>query len=289
MIKNYFKLLRVPQWIKNIFIFVPILFAQQLFFLSDIITVINAFIAFCLASSSVYIMNDLVDIESDKQHPVKKNRPVASGKISIRNAIITLSVLIIIMVLLCIRLNLHFIFAISGYIVLNIAYSFVLKHIVIVDIISIASGFMLRVLAGAFVISVYISSWLILTTLFISLFLAIMKRRSELNLFDSENTSSTRKVLSEYSVSFTEQMAAISAAGVIICYALYSVSERTVLYVKSEVLVFTTIYVVFGIFRFMYLVYMKSKGENATEILVNDVPMILNIILYIATVIIILY
>ena len=116
-----------------------------------------------------------------------------------------------------------------------------------------------------------------------------MKRRSELNLFDSENTSSTRKVLSEYSVSFTEQMAAISAAGVIICYALYSVSERTVLYVKSEVLVFTTIYVVFGIFRFMYLVYMKSKGENATEILVNDVPMILNIILYIATVIIILY
>ena len=127
MIKNYFKLLRVPQWIKNIFIFVPILFAQQLFFLSDIITVINAFIAFCLASSSVYIMNDLVDIESDKQHPVKKNRPVASGKISIRNAIITLSVLIIIMVLLCIRLNLHFIFAISGYIVLNIAYSFVLK------------------------------------------------------------------------------------------------------------------------------------------------------------------
>lgn len=289
MIKNYFQLLRMPQWIKNIFIFVPILFAKQLFFQSNFNTVVIAFIAFCLASSSVYIINDLVDNELDKLHPVKKNRPIPAGRISKKNAVITLCILIFIVVLLCLKLNDNFIFALTGYVILNIAYSLVLKHIVILDIISVASGFMLRVLAGAFVISVYISSWLILTTLFISLFLAIMKRRSELNLIFNENTNVTRKVLAEYSVGFTEQMAAISAAGVIICYALYSVSERTVQYVKSEVLVFTTIFVVFGIFRFMYLVYMKSKGENATEVMMTDIPMILNIILYVATVIFVLY
>jgi 4-hydroxybenzoate polyprenyltransferase len=289
MIENYFRLLRVQQWIKNIFIFVPIVFAKQLFFLGYFHVVIVAFITFCFASSMVYIINDLIDIEKDKLHPVKRNRPIPAGKISVKKAVVVISVLFLIITALCASLNQHFILALAGYILLNIAYSIILKHIVIIDIICIATGFMLRVLAGALVISVYISSWLILTTLFISLFLAIMKRRSELNLKDSENPNATRKVLEEYSVSFTEQMAAISAAGVIICYALYSVSERTILNIKSEGLVFTTIFVVFGIFRFMYLVYMKSKGENATEIMLTDIPMILNILLYVLAVTIIIY
>ncbi|MGE5438873.1 MAG: decaprenyl-phosphate phosphoribosyltransferase, partial [Bacteroidota bacterium] len=186
------------------------------------------------------------------------------------------------------RLDFTFILALIGYIALNVLYSVILKHLVIIDIMSIAAGFMLRVLAGAYVISVYVSSWLILTTLFISLFLAIMKRRSELGLNPLEG-GSTRKVLSEYSISFTEQMATISAAGVIICYALYSVSERTISYLHSENLVYTTIFVVFGIFRFMYLVYKKSKGENATEVMMTDIPMIVNIILYVLTAIYIVY
>lgn len=288
VMSNYLKLLRVAQWIKNLFVFVPLLFSKNLFYPSYTLEVVLAFIAFCLTSSAVYVMNDLFDIESDKLHPKKKSRPIASGAISKQSAVITIVVLFLPVIFLILKLNMAFVSALLGYIVLNILYSLVLKHVVIIDIISIAAGFMLRVLAGAYVISVYVSSWLILTTLFISLFLAIMKRRSELGLNLAEG-GSTRKVLSEYSISFTEQLATISAAGVIICYALYSVSERTTSYLHSENLVYTTIFVVFGIFRFMYLVYKKSKGENATEVMLTDIPMIINIILYILTAIYIVY
>ncbi|HEX2867820.1 MAG TPA: decaprenyl-phosphate phosphoribosyltransferase [Ignavibacteriales bacterium] len=285
---NYLRLLRVTQWIKNLFVFVPLLFSKNLFNANYFLLVLLAFLAFCLTSSAVYVMNDLFDVEQDRQHPQKKTRPIASGVISEKSALITILILAAGIFSLVYKLDLTFILALIGYIVLNIFYSIVLKHLVLIDIMSIAAGFMLRVLAGAYVISVYISSWLILTTLFISLFLAIMKRRSELGLNPMEG-GSTRKVLSEYSISFTEQMATISAAGVIICYALYSVSERTISYLHSENLVYTTIFVVFGIFRFMYLVYKKSKGENATEVMMTDVPMIVNIILYVLTTTYIVY
>ncbi|RJP68328.1 MAG: decaprenyl-phosphate phosphoribosyltransferase [Ignavibacteriales bacterium] len=289
MIKNYFQLLRVPQWIKNGFVFVPIIFSKQIFNPDYFSLVLLAFVSFCFVSSAVYIINDIFDISLDKLHPVKKHRPIASGKISRNAGIVTAVILFLVVAGISSFLNIKFISALLIYVVLNITYSVWLKHIVIIDIMSIASGFMIRVLAGAFVISVYVSSWLILTTLFISLFLAIMKRRSELNLKISEDSSITRRVLSEYTVDFTEQMASISGAGVIICYALYSVSDRTIVNVKSENLVFTTIFVVFGIFRFMYLVYKKSKGENATEIMLTDWPMIINLILYVIVVLMIVY
>lgn len=289
IIRNYIKMMRVEQWIKNLFVFVPLIFSKNLFYSNYFIQVLMAFIAFCLTSSAVYVINDLVDIESDRLHPKKKFRPIASGVISKKNAMTSLFILAIIVILFMLRLNVRFDLILIGYISLNVLYSIILKHLVIIDIISIAAGFMLRVLGGAFAISVYVSSWLILTTLFISLFLAIMKRRSELGLSLDETSGVTRKVLSEYSISFTEQMASISAAGVIICYALYSVSERTINYLHTESLVYTTIFVVFGIFRFMYLVYKRSKGENATEVLLTDLPMIINIILYVLTAVYIVY
>jgi len=290
MAKIYLELLRVPQWIKNLFVFVPVVFAKELFYPEYFYPVLLAFLAFCLTSSSVYILNDLVDIESDRQHPVKKLRPIPAGKVNKTTSISIMISLFILSFGLASILNLNFLLALGGYTLLNILYTLLLKHMVIIDIISIASGFMLRVLAGAFVISVYVSSWLILTTLFISLFLAIMKRRSELNLvIVNEHENATRKVLSEYSTGFTEQIGSISAAGVIICYALYSVSERTIKYLNNESLVFTTIFVVFGIFRFMYLVYKKSKGENATEVMLTDIPMIINILLYIIITVYIVY
>lgn len=286
---NYIKLLRIRQWIKNVFVFVPLVFSKLLFSPEHFLTALLGFFAFCLTSSSVYIINDLFDVELDRIHPKKKLRPIASGAISKFSALITFAVLIFAVAFITRWLDNAFILVLGCYIVINILYSIKLKHLVIIDIMTIAAGFMLRVLAGGFVISVYISSWLILTTLFVSLFLAIMKRRSELNLHLSDNLHVTRKVLAEYTVSFTEQMASISAAGVIICYALYSVSERTINYLHNEYLVYTTIFVVFGIFRFMYLVYKKSQGENATEMLVTDVPMIVNAILYTITTVIIVY
>jgi 4-hydroxybenzoate polyprenyltransferase len=234
-------------------------------------------------------MNDIVDAESDRLHPQKKSRPVASGKINVGQAISSAGALFVIVVLLLLKSNLLFFFAVGFYFILNILYSFVLKNIVLLDIFSIAAGFMLRVLAGAFAIGVSISSWLILTTMFISLFLAVMKRRSELNLTENVEFIATRKVLQYYSKNFADQMATVASAGVIICYALYTVAERTVTIFHTDNLIYTTPFVVFGIFRYMYLVYMNQKGENTTEVMITDPAMIVNVVLYILTTTLIIY
>jgi len=291
MIKNYIKLLRIPQWIKNTFVFVPIIFSQNLFKGEYLITILEAFFIFCITSSIVYIINDIIDVEADKAHPEKKNRPIPSGKISVKQAIIAAAALSLLLILFLPFFNLLFVSSVVLYFLLNFFYSSIFKHIVILDVFSIAAGFMIRVVSGAFVIDVEISSWLILTTMFISLFLGVMKRRSELELkyITENNLPSTRKVLSEYSPDFADQMATVAAAGVVICYALYSVSERTVTIFKTENLIYTTPFVVFGIFRYMYLVYMSKKGEKTSEILVTDIPMIINILLYLFVITAIIY
>ncbi len=286
MVKEYLKLFRLHQWIKNVFIFVPIVFSKNLFNLELLLIVAAGFFEFCLASSLVYVLNDIIDIESDRNHPVKKERPLASGRISKKSAIYSVIILSLIILSLLPFFNLAFDALLLLYIVINIFYSIKLKNIVIIDIFSIAAGFMIRIISGAVVINVEISNWLILTTMFISLFLGVMKRRSELTLV--ENVS-TRKVLAEYSITFSDQMTTVAAAGVIICYALYSVASRTVSVFGTEKLIFTTPFVVFGIFRYMYLVYMNSKGENTSKILVSDLPMIINILLYILTSVLIIY
>lgn len=287
--KTYFKLFRVSQWIKNLFVFVPLLFSLHLFEENYFVTSLRAFITFCFASSFVYIINDIVDMEADSAHPEKKHRPIASGKISIRLALFCAAILILLVVLLMSTFNSTFNFAVIGFLTLNILYSFSFKHIVILDVFSIAAGFSLRVLAGAFAIDVEISSWLILTTMFISLFLGVMKRHSELSVISENSNSSTRKVLQHYNIDFANQMATVAAAGVIICYALYTVAFRTISVFGTENLIYTTPFVVFGIFRYMYLVYKFDKGENTTKIMVTDIPMILTVISYTAVTILIIY
>ena len=164
-----------------------------------------------------------------------------------------------------------------------------MKHVVLLDIFSIAAGFLIRVLAGAVIIHVIVSSWLILTTMFISLFLAVMKRHSELELVAEDSTLPTRKVLASYSLNFADQIATVAAAGVIICYALYTLAERTISVFETENLIYTTPFVVFGIFRYMFLVYMNKEGESTSRILLTDVPMILTVILYALTTMVIIY
>ena len=289
MIKNYFNLLRIPQWIKNLFVFVPLLFSLHFFDTEYFLPTLKAFFMFCLASSFIYIVNDIIDIKADASHPVKKLRPLPSGKISIKAARFTAINIFVIMVLLLVFVNLDFAYYLLGFVILNILYSLYFKHIVILDVFSIAAGFTIRVLGGAAIINVPVSSWLILTTMFISLFLGVMKRHSELvQNSESENVSS-RKVLSEYSVIFTNQMATVAAAGVIICYALYTVSQRTISVFNTENLIYTTPFVVFGIFRFMYLEYQNQKGENTTQVMLTDLPMIFTVMLYVATTVMIVY
>ncbi|MDR3667627.1 MAG: decaprenyl-phosphate phosphoribosyltransferase [Ignavibacteriaceae bacterium] len=286
---NYIKLVRVPQWIKNLFVFVPLLFSQNIFNKAYFLPAFSAFLMFCLVSSIVYIFNDIVDIDADKLHPTKRNRPLPAGLISIRSSVITVIILAALVALFLPSLNIRFRIFLLSYFLLNVFYTFIFKHIVLLDIFSLAAGFMLRVVAGAVVISVQVSSWLILTTMFISLFLGVMKRRSELVLINEDHNQNTRKVLASYSLNFTDQMSTIAAAGVIICYALYTVSERTINLFKTENMIYTTPFVVFGIFRYMFLVYMNKKGENTVEIMLTDIPMIINVVMYIAAILLIIY
>jgi len=289
MIKIYFKLFRIPQWIKNLFVFVPLLFSQNLFDGRTLLTSIEAFILFCFTSSIIYVINDIVDIKADQAHPIKKLRPLPSGKISKKSALTSVIILLVITIFLVSFFNLRFISCITLFFFLNVLYTFFFKHIVLLDVFSIAAGFMLRIIGGALIISVEISSWLILTTMFISLFLGVMKRYSELTITLEDKTGITRKVLSDYSLDFTKQLSTIAAAGVIICYALYSVSQRTVRVFGTENLIYTTPFVVFGIFRYMYLVFMNNEGENTTQMMLTDLPMILTVLLYILTTVTIVY
>ncbi|MEW6195093.1 MAG: decaprenyl-phosphate phosphoribosyltransferase [Bacteroidota bacterium] len=286
-ILDLLKLIRLTSWLKNIFVFVPIVFSKHLFEWSYISIVISGFLAFSFASSFVYVLNDIKDAERDKLHSLKKDRPIPSGKVNRKEALLLLAFLFILVVIFSFIIMNQFVFLIWAYIGINIAYTFYLKQVVIVDIFCIAAGFILRVIGGAVVVSIYISSWLILTTIFLSLFLAVMKRRVE--IATSENAVEQRLVLKDYSLSFIDQISAIAAGGVIICYALYTVAQRTVAAFGSENLVFTTLFVVFGIFRYMFLVHKGNKGENVAEVILSDLPMIVNSLLFIASAFYVIY
>ncbi len=289
MFNQVLKLIRIPQWIKNLFVFVPLVFSLNLFRGDYFLTSLLGFAAFCLTSSIVYIINDITDVEADRAHPKKKNRPIASGRISSKQGLVITLFLGIAAAVVCLFTDMNFVLLLILFFLINVLYSVKLKHIVLLDIFSIAAGFLLRVLAGAIIIKVVISSWLILTTMFISLFLAVMKRHSELEVVAEGSNTETRKVLAFYSLNFADQIATVAAAGVIICYALYTVAERTITVFGTENLIYTTPFVVFGIFRYMYLVYMNKQGENTTQLLISDVQMIITVILYAAVTLLIIY
>ncbi|MCC6636656.1 MAG: decaprenyl-phosphate phosphoribosyltransferase [Ignavibacteriaceae bacterium] len=285
------KLIRASHWIKNIFLFVPLVYSKKLFNWDDLSLTLLGFMAFNFASSIVYVLNDIVDKDRDRLHPKKRLRPIPAGDISVKEAYVVLLVLGVLTILFSFHLNYAFEMVVIAYILLNTVYSFKLKNIVLLDIFSIAGGFILRVAAGTVVIGVAASSWLVLITLFISLFLAVMKRMSESDLLSSEDQDHipVRRVLENYSKRFIDQISAVSAGGVIVFYALYTVSPRTVETFGTENLIYTTAFVVFGIFRYMYLVYQHHRGENTIDILLHDVSTILNALLYVAVTLLIVY
>lgn len=290
-IRKYLKLIRASHWIKNIFLFVPLVYSKKLFNWDDLSLTLLGFMAFNFASSIVYVLNDIVDKDRDSLHPKKRLRPLPAGDISVKEAYVVLLVLGVLTILFSFHLNYAFEMVVIAYILLNTIYSFKLKNIVLLDIFSIAGGFILRVAAGTVVIGVAASSWLVLITLFISLFLAVMKRMSESDLLSSEDQDHipVRQVLENYSKRFIDQISAVSAGGVIVFYALYTVSPRTVETFGTENLIYTTAFVVFGIFRYMYLVYQHHRGENTIDILLHDLPTILNALLYVAVTLMIVY
>ncbi|MFI5211367.1 MAG: decaprenyl-phosphate phosphoribosyltransferase [Ignavibacteria bacterium] len=276
MLVHLIRLIRPKQWIKNFFVFAPLLFSRHIFDLEYLLPAIAAFFIFSLASSAVYIINDIMDVESDRMHPKKKYRPIASGEISSKQGLIFFIVLVAVIIVCLFFQRPVFAVVIVLYFITNLLYSLKVKSIVLLDVFFISFGFMLRVLGGAAAIGVPVSTWMVLTTIFISLFLAISKRRGELSqTVNKENIDKQRKVLKEYSVEFADQINTIAAAGTIISYALYTVSERTVHTFGTDKLIYTTPFVIYGIFRYMYLMHQKNMGESPTSIVTKDLPIIL--------------
>jgi len=283
------ELIRPKQWIKNLFCFAPILFAGQLMNLHLFEINIVAFLSFCGISSSIYILNDIIDIESDRSHRKKRFRPLAAGDVSVKQAVILFIILLVVTIVISLTLNIYFLIAIVTYLLINLLYSFKVKHVVILDVFFISFGFILRVAGGAAAISVPVSSWMILTTIFISLFLGISKRRAELSQADAMDLQKQRKVLDFYAIEFTDQMNTIAATGTIICYALYTVSEKAVSTFHTENLIYTTPFVIYGIFRYLYLIHKKNLGESPTQIVTKDIPIIINALLWVVAAVAIIY
>jgi 4-hydroxybenzoate polyprenyltransferase len=288
-VKHYITLLRPKQWLKNFFVFAPLIFARQLFDGEPLLSSLKAFAAFCLAASAVYIINAASDIEADRAHPEKKNRPLAAGTVSHAGAGIVLACLLIITGVILSTMDVRFSALLIFYFLLNLAYSFKLKEVVLLDVFIVAGGFMLRVLGGAYAIGVKVSSWIVLCSLFISLFLGFAKRRGELVQAQAAGAQTRRKVLLLYRVDFIDQMLTIAAAGAVISYALYTVAPRTVEQFHTERLIYTTVFVIYGVFRYLYLIHTTPTIENPTNAVTSDPTIIVTGLLWIATCIAVIY
>ncbi len=289
--------LRPKQWVKNGFVFGPLLFSRNLGHWTTDLEACLMFAAFCAASSAVYLMNDVLDYEADRLHPVKRRRPVAAGELG-RPAALIASVLLGLAGIAgaiatglvpgapgtaagAFSRGLVPAALVAAYILLNVSYSLGLKQVVIVDVMMIGAGFVLRVLGGTAAIHVSPSHWLVLCTILLSVFLGFTKRRGELATLE-EKAADHRKVLDSYSAAFLDQMISVVTAATLMCYILYTVDQRTVESVAggSRGLLLTVPFVMYGIFRYLYIVYRREEGENPTTALLGDRMLLAGIVLW---------
>ena len=280
--------MRPRQWIKNLLLFAALIFSKNVLHPQMALTSVKAFALFCMLSSGVYLLNDLMDIEKDRNHPRKALRPLPSGRLNPSLAKIACLALLATSLFASLSINRAFAGICLGYLALQIAYSKWFKEMVILDVFSIAAGFFLRVVLGAKAIGVPISSWLLLCTLFLSLFLALAKRRHELLLL-GEEAKNHRGVLREYNVSLLNQMVGVATAGTVISYALYTLSTETIQKFQTENLGYTIPIVLYGIFRYLYLVYQKEEGGHPELLFFDDKSLLATVLLYGIVVGIVLY
>lgn len=284
----YLQLIRPKQWIKNGFVLAPLVFSQQLFNPWALSHAAEAFGGWCVLASGIYVANDVLDRDTDREHPDKSSRPVASGVVPVRVAA-SLAALLILTGLLSLAALGRGVF-IPGllYAVINLAYSMYLKRVVIIDVMALASGFVLRVIGGAGAIGVWVSPWLILCTGLLALFLGLEKRRGEEILLNHDATKH-RTVLNHYSPYFLDQLISVLTASALISYTLYTISEDTRGRFGTDKLFLTVPFVLYGIFRYLYLVHQKNGGGNPTEIVFTDRPFAVNLALWISTCALIIY
>jgi 4-hydroxybenzoate polyprenyltransferase len=268
--------MRPQQWFKNLFVFSGVLFSKEIYDPPIFLSIIIVAIAFCIISSSVYILNDIVDMEVDQLHPQKKNRPLASGQISIRVAAVFGSILVAIGCLLGLSVSVTVFSILIAYICLNIAYTLSLKNIFLLDVFCISAGFMLRIVAGTRGVGINPSKWLILCGIMITLFLAFAKRRSE--IFTLDNDEEHRSVLRLYSTRYLDELITICASGVIITYSLYTMSPETVRIHQTQSLIYTVPFIIYALFRYIYLLKIGRSGSDPSRDVFRDPHLILAII-----------
>ncbi|KXG76227.1 decaprenyl-phosphate phosphoribosyltransferase [Thermotalea metallivorans] len=277
------KTMRPKQWTKNLLLFAGLIFSNNLFNYRLILMTMAGFFLFCMFSGCVYIINDVIDLEKDRMHPKKSRRPIASGQVSVRSALLFFLLIFIVSSMAAFRLDALFGCLGLGYFILMLLYSFQLKHMVLLDVMTIAAGFVIRAVAGALLIGVKISPWLLLCTVLLSMFLALHKRKSEMKLV-ANGQKMTRKILEDYTPELIDDMLHIVTSSTVMAYSLYTFTSNHSIYMMG-----TIPFVIYGIFRYQYIVHTKDMGENPELILLNDKPLIIDILLWVISCIGILY
>ncbi|MEW6103593.1 MAG: decaprenyl-phosphate phosphoribosyltransferase [bacterium] len=285
MIFNLIISMRPKQWIKNLFIFAALVFGERLNDPISLLKVSFGFILFCLIAGSGYLINDVIDQKKDRLHPLKLKRPIISGALKKEYAIIFAILFIIASISFSFFINYNFSLCLVSYLLLSLSYSFFLKNIVIIDILILSFGFVIRVITGAFAIGVSISLWLLICTMLIALFLILSKRRHELVLLEND-ASLHREILSEYSPSFIDEMISAITGAAVIAYSLYAFQVRDKF---GEYFPLTIPFVLYGIFRYLYLVHQKGRGGSPEIDITQDKPLMINMLLWIACVLCIIY
>lgn len=290
MITILLQQIRVRQWTKNLVLFAGVIFAHEFSQIDELTRSLLGFLAFCLLASAVYVLNDLIDVRSDRIHPKKKNRPIASGRISMPAGWLIFFLILAAGGALSIWLGPRFAQVAAGYLILNLLYTLLLKRIVMVDVLAISIGFVLRAVAGVAVLRnpVDLSPWLLLCTFFLALFLAVCKRRAERVLLQ-EQAEHHRKTLTEYPPELVDQLIPVVTAATVISYSIYTVSPGTQERVGGPELVYTVPFVVFGVFRYLYLVFRRMQGGSPSDTLLTDIPTLANIVLWLSVILWILY
>jgi len=268
-VRQTVELLRVQQYVKNIFIFAPLFFALEVGNADLLLSTVIAFIAFSLAASGVYLLNDCLDISEDREHPSKRNRPIASGSISVRFAISLSLLLFVAGGALMTSLSIQGAGILGLYVLLNVAYSLLLKHIAVLDVAIIATGFVLRLFVGSAVTGIELTIWIVVITFLLALFIALAKRRDDVLLFVNTGTK-TRKVIDGYNLRFLDSAMAIMASVVIVSYILYTTSAEIMEKFDNEHLYLTALFVILGVLRYMQIVFVDEDGGSPTEILWKD-------------------
>lgn len=280
--------MRPEQWVKNLVLFAALVFGQKLGEPRAVLRSLLGFTLFCALSGAVYLLNDLRDLERDRLHPVKRHRPLAAGKLSPALAWMTAAGLASGSLGLAFFLPPAFRWCAGGYLGLNLAYSLGLKDVVILDILAVAGGFVLRAVGGAVAIPVELSHWLVLCTLLLALFLVAGKRRHELTLLEAE-AGEHRASLQEYSIRFLDQMITVVLAATLLSYCLYTMSADVVSKLHTKALPLTIPFVLYGIFRYLYLIHHRKKGGSPTRTLFTDLPLLVDVGLWTLSVAMILY